>query len=530
MRVKGVRQRGVRRVGRTGLRFFAGVARRLLAPLSVVSTSISRLGRRMPTDSSIYSMVTSGAIQLVQLVRRVLRFEGIRGNGLQLGISRKGIDVFLGGSISTFTPLIGGRGLSVRFSLSRRCSKCFSISGLSGIICGLLSGTTGCAPRKKAVIISRTRSRRGEAFGLDIGGPNRLVPGRGLSRVFREFCRKRCHGFRAVKANVNLSLAGSLMLLRRKAVRMFDSGRRKGAFIIRVPVKHRTFTRSRMSRGARGISCTILSTSRVRGISRVSVLRRGPTTSAVLLIRSGRRLLTLVIHLLRNGCRVLGTTGKARTLRVLTGRRISLVISSIVVPRVSNVRLYHQIGARFRAYRVPLVLLATGADSRSRIRKCRSKTSNCVYGPLHLSILFTGVSGLLGQHGHVKISFHGRLIFRTGRLGCASVSRTFVQGTISYIGTRLDSYSFRRTRFVTRVNVTQAALTSGLGLLAKLAPSTFVDGIHLRTTYQLVSRGGGVHVTSLTCTMNFGSPGCFDSYFGGGFKLSPARCVVGCSN
>lgn len=524
LRLQRVRGSGLRRLGRTGLRFFAGVARRLLAPLAVVSTAISRLGVQFPKRSSLCAMVNDGVDELVHLLRRVLRFHGTRANGLGLHISPKSITTFIGGRTRSFLPLIGGHG--VRFSMlygPRSVVNCFSASGLSGVLCGLLSGTTGCGGRNNCVRIALVCTRSESFIQLRMGSGNDNVSGSGRGDLFGQFCRKSCQGFGAVNANVNLSLMGSLIRLRKKDVRIRDRRNQKARFVIALPMSHSCFGRRRVSRRTMLPMRGAIACLRRRGTR--GIITRGPGTRAVLIIRSGRRLLRLVIQLLGHRCGIRATRGNRRTIAILSGRSVSLVISSIVVPMVSNVRFYEYIGGGLRLDRVPIVLLATGGGRRSHTRTCRIKTSTFVDGPFGLTILRTHVHGLLGCGRHGTRSFGGRLIFRVGRLSCADVSRSFVRHTVSYMGHRLRSSSFSRPRFIRRVNADGSALCGGLGSLAKLGASTFVHGVHLGTTYHVVRRGkDSIHISSLTCTINFGSPGCFDSYFGGRFNVLPARC------
>lgn len=515
-------------MGRLGLRFFAGVARRLVAPLDVVLTSLRGLGDKN-SGHTLRTMVTTGTAHLVHLVRRMLRFEGMRDNGLGVDISCNSVSSFLHDYTRIFIPLLKGehRVLSFRDS-PRRVSNFFSSSGLSGIVCGLLSGTTGCAPRSKQVSIGTELTSR-RALRISVTGAKRLVARGAVSKLFGHFCRKSCQGRGAVNAKVNLSLMGSLVAVRQKAVRMFDGRRVNGYFHVLLPVRERTCRRKRVGRAvttrARATFPIPVCVSRAVDSPSGGVRSLLQSSCAVLVISSGRRLYVLFSGLLSGYFQIGATVSNERTLGMLRRKNVSLIISSVVVPSVSNVRLYQCVGAGFRCDRVPIVLLATGHTRRDRVRKCGSKTSKCVDGPYGFSLLCTRVVGYLGERRHGKTSFQGRVIFRINGLRCASLSRAFLRQTVSYIGTHLDSTSFSRTRFIDRVNASQDMLARGLGSLAKLAPSTFIRGIQLATTYGLVSRRNGVEVDSLTFTINFGSSGCFDAYFGGGCNVAPGRCV-----
>lgn len=78
------------------------------------------------------------------------------------------------------------------------------------------------------------------------------------------------------------------------------------------------------------------------------------------------------------GCRVVRTRGKGRTLRLLGGRRISLYLLSVVVPRVSKCRILRRLHG---ADGVPIVVLSTGSTSSRGVLKLGLKTSSCLTGP-----------------------------------------------------------------------------------------------------------------------------------------------------
>lgn len=115
----------------------------------------------------------------------------------------------------------------------------------------------------------------------------------------------------------------------------------------------------------------------------------------VLVIRSGSSLQACLRKLLGRRCLIRAYSGKQSTLLITERCGPSLVLSSIVVPRVKKSRLYTSIGSSVRASRVPIVLLATLKSRGSVLRKLRGKTSTCVAGPFDVGILETGVEGVL---------------------------------------------------------------------------------------------------------------------------------------
>lgn len=120
---------------------------------------------------------------------------------------------------------------------------------------------------------------------------------------------------------------------------------------------------------------------------------------AVLIISSSRSVMQLVARDL--GFRRFGavrTCSKGGTFCCLGRGGVSFIILSVVVPRVSNFRIYQGVEDRCG---VPVLLLDTHDESVSGVVKLRVKTSSCVAGPFDVRRLasqvgtrFEGISQL----------------------------------------------------------------------------------------------------------------------------------------
>lgn len=119
---------------------------------------------------------------------------------------------------------------------------------------------------------------------------------------------------------------------------------------------------------------------------------------------------TVRVCLSRRKCRVLGTCSKVRTLRVLRGRRIGLLVVSIVVPELSKV---HTALGVHRGGDLPVVVLSTGSRSASGVLKLGVNTSSCMAGPFGPLRLITQIGSRLEQFGRLN-----KATRRPGRAVC----------------------------------------------------------------------------------------------------------------
>lgn len=195
-------------------------------------------------------------------------------------------------------------------------------------------------------------------------------------------------------ANVNLSLMGRRIRLRGKGVSLRDGIGRKSAFAVRFLGKG-----SRFPPRARFVlsSCSRHPLRPGRGdlfLGSSCRVRRSYGSyggGSVLMMSSGGRLLFFLRGVLSRGFQMVATDGNGRKLRGTVGCLPGVVIDSIIVPRVANVRVIRGLRYGAAAYRVPVVFLDDGTSIRGRGRKLGLKMSSCVAGPFDTDCLAAGV-------------------------------------------------------------------------------------------------------------------------------------------
>lgn len=107
-----------RRISSVGLHFFAGVSRRLHAPLALVTNPIRCILGGGALPSSMHRrlrMMRHGASHVLHLIGRVLSFHGVRGGGVGLHVRRVSVIPFMRRVVSGFRSLTRRRRVSFMF-------------------------------------------------------------------------------------------------------------------------------------------------------------------------------------------------------------------------------------------------------------------------------------------------------------------------------------------------------------------------------------------------------------------------------
>lgn len=333
-----------------------------------------------------------------------------------------------------------------------------------------------------------------------------------------------------MNANVKLRLAHSLIRLRRKSVHMRGgpSKRPKYDFVVHVPLK---YTRLHGRRVRTSGTPLFRAPTPILPIPCRARRRRGKGAQAgagcgMLIMRSSRSVHHCVYHRLTDSCRALRDYGNGRTLRDVFGGAPSLMVDSIVVPRVSKLALYHGVGRGIGLGRVPMVLLATGAQRRSGLRNLRAKTSTCVAGPFRVRVLEGATTGLVHDHRQLHGACAKRRARKSGMrpVRMRSPSSGLVRQVVQIVGRGLDGPGLAIRVVAARMNVDHIRLRHGLGRLAGRAAQSFVQGVQLGRTTRLLS-GGQCAVTRITSLAKFAGPGGFSATFGSLCKVPPDVCV-----
>lgn len=547
--LRGVRGSGGRRVRRTRLHFFAGVSRSFEAPLSLVVTTLSGLQQRN-LGRCCCQVLGNGTRHLLGLIGRLVSFEAMRGNVVGLRLRPLSVGRVIGRVTGSFVSCTRRHGVSFRIVYSARLpiAVCTSEGVIRGVIVGLLGGTFGCAPSGKGVLLRA--ENQGSYFASRCGGGfviNRYISSAffvlidsakiNISRssvddIFSEFCGIGAMGASSrLKAKVKLTLIGDLMLLRGNDVSVFDREKQNASVIIHLPLSDNVFGRSSFVERRRAETRRVVQASsrRVTASIRVGKVRSRLLRSAgggVLVVRSGRSLEVLVTRSLSSRFRMVRTNSKIRTLGLVRRASFSLVVDSVVVPGGSNVSLYGSVGKSVGASRVPIVLLATGADLRDGVRKISSNTSLCFRGPISLACLGLSVRGVFEGQQRLGRRCTGGCCTSDYRLSSGRRSGGFLGRFVTFVRTGVSRSRVSVGRVTKRLSVDEDGLCAGIGDLAKGSMIRFILGYHLHGTTGLVVRRG-VAVERIVVRVNVRDRTCFAGSFGGMFNRAPATFTTG---
>lgn len=113
------------------------------------------------------------------------------------------------------------------------------------------------------------------------------------------------------------------------------------------------------------------------------------------MVRSSVGVSTLRRSCLRTGSfRIGATTSNVGNLSLTLGRSFSLILLSVVLPKVSKLGIYAGLE---RGGSVPVVVMDTGHSSVSGVGKLNFNTSSCVIGPFSPNRLITEIVTRVGE-------------------------------------------------------------------------------------------------------------------------------------
>ncbi len=330
-------------------------------------------------------------------------------------------------------------------------------------------------------------------------------------------------GTGVLKDNVNLLSVKQCIGSVGNEVRIADRIGGNSSFRITFPLKG-----GRCDRAGAVFVRTPNRTSERRLSVRISDLSTARGTSAhahLLIIRSGPRLLTCLDEVFDGRCEMCATAGNTRTLTGMPLIRPTVILDSIVVPRVHNSSLYITVGRGSRVSRVTIILVSTLSSRRDVIGNLGIGTSTCIAGPFSVRILRLAVRGLLRDEERLRrhlvtLSGFGRGLASTAAR-CSLGLLTRVQ---SVVDGGLSDPSFAMSILTCRLHIDHAALCGGMGKLVKRAPSSLVERYHVDQTGTLLHRRHRA-ITRITSLINFSSRGCFHRIFGGTANVAPDRCT-----
>ena len=200
-----------------------------------------------------------------------------------------------------------------------------------------------------------------------------------------------------------------------------------------------------------------------------------------------------------------------------------VVISDIMMPRMSGIELCSKIKNNFDTCHIPVILLTAKTALEHKFEGLRIGADDYISKPFNVRLLVLRCNNLVNSHKILQSKFIQQPdLIHQQQVATNAVDKDFVEKATKIVEANLDKNEFDVNIFAMEMGLSRSSLFNKLKGVTGLTPNNFISNIRLKKAAEMLLNNPELKISDVAYTLNFSSPRYFNKCFKDLFGYAPA--------
>ena len=514
--------------------FFTNVSHEFRTPLTLIISHIDIILQKSSLNPSIYNQILKirkNAQQMSNLISELLEFRKLEQNHKTLQISQQDITPFLKEIYFSFVDYAHLRNIHYDFQLSETPTLCwFDSQLLEKVFFNLLSNAFKYTPDNGNIIISgRTTDNEVEISISDTGSG---IAKNDVSQIFARFFQannQKPGEYSSPGTGIGLALSKTIVEKHHGTITV-DSTLGKGStFTVRLPRNADVFqadkniqlSNQQQESSIVPGSLDVLPETDTYLTESVHTENAEEKTHTVLLVEDNEELLQLLTELFSPFYEVICATNGEEGLKQVYEHKIDLIISDIMMPKMSGTEMCLQIKNNIDYCHIPLILLTALNSTEQNIEGLNRGADDYITKPFHAQLLLARANNLIRSRLLMQHQFDKKPISEIDLTCINPLDKDILKRTAESIEQHIDDTEYDIPVLCKEVGIGRSLLYTKFKALTGMTPNNFILNYRLKHAAALLQQYPDIPIAEVSDRCGFSSPVYFSRCFKNQYECTP---------
>ncbi len=504
-------------------RFFANISHELRTPLTLILGPIEDLlnNQQSGVIGKRLQMIHNNAKRLLKLINQLLDLSKIEDGKLELKAAQYDLIPFCRGLVMSFESFAEQRGIDLKFQApSEEVFLYFDRDKLERILINLLSNALKFTPEGGLVVTKI--SKKEERAVIEVKDTGIGIHPDQLPHIFDRFYQADNSDTRAFEGTgIGLALTKDLVELHSGTIQV-DSRKGKGStFTVHFPFGKEHLKDEQIVVAQQNLTAQPdLSLEPELKISPTSVDTEDVQGKLVLVVDDNREMREYIGMHLSSEFKILEAKDGEDGWQLALEKLPDLIISDVMMPRVSGYDLCKKLKADLRTTHIPVILLTAKAGIDEKLKGLSLHADDYLVKPFNANELGLRVSNLIASRLQLQKRFADKVVFQPKEVAVTPQEEVFLNNIIETIEKYIDDSQFGVDQFGRELGLSRSQLNRKMQALVNRSPNQFIRSYRLEKAKQLIEKNAGT-IAEISYDVGFSSPSYFSKCFQEEFGFTP---------
>ena len=516
--------------------FFTNVSHEFRTPLTLIISHIDVLLQNSSLPPSVYNQIfriRKNAQHMNNLISELLEFRKLEQNHKVLKIAERDMVSFLKEIYFSFTDHAHLRHIDYVFQLSDAPVPCwFDAQLLEKVFFNLLSNAFKYTADDGSIIVSGKST--GQEIEISISDTGAGIAEHEVPQIFKRFFQadnQKKGEYTSLGTGIGLALSKSIVERHHGSISVESELGKGSVFTIRLP---RTISAFQEDPNVQMVnqsqeqfivpeSLTPLPETENYSMESAEIDSSGKQQHTVLLVEDNEELLQILKELFVPFYEIVCATNGEEGLQQVYGQKIDLIISDIMMPKMSGTEMCLQIKNNIDFCHIPIILLTALNSTEQNIAGLNRGADDYITKPFHARLLLARANNLIRNRLLMQHQFDKKPISEIDLTSINPLDKDLLKRTSQIIEEHIDDTEFDIPVLCRELGIGRSLLYTKFKALTGMTPNNFILNFRLKYAATLLQKYPDIPIAEVSDRSGFNTPIYFSQCFKKQFGTTPAN-------
>ena len=513
------------------LRFFTNISHEFRTPLTLIVGQVETLLQVQTFTPNIYHKILGiykNSLQLRELITELLDFRKQEQGHMKIKVSRHNLVNFLYENYLLFLEYASSKQINFKFNKqSDDIEVWYDQKQMQKVVNNLLSNAL--KHTKAEDTISINVSQEDKYVIIEIKDTGTGIAAAEIDKIFDRFYQtERLDSLNTgAGTGIGLALTKGIIELHHGTIRVESEPGKGSRFIITLKSGNQHFTEEQIIRDNADTNIqqqpeTIVPTVEILPDSEWKEEDNKRIEDAkMLIVEDNESIKQMLAGIFETFYQVTTASDGVEALDIIQKDMPSIILSDVVMPRMSGTELCKQIKTDFNTCHIPVVLLTARTAVEHNIEGLKIGADDYITKPFNTNLLISRCNNLVNSRRLLQEKFSKQPQAFAQMLATNPMDKEMLDRAMAIIEQHLDNTDFNVNIFAREIGMARTNLFTKLKAVTGQTPNDFILSIRLKKGAVMLRNNPELNITEISDRIGFSSSRYFSKCFKEIYHVSP---------
>ncbi len=511
------------------LRFFTNISHEFRTPLTLIVGQVETLLQLQTFTPAVYNKVLGiykSSLQLRELITELLDFRKQEQGHMKIRVSQHNIVNFLYENYLIFREYTNTKKIDFIFDKGAEDIEVwYDQKQLQKVINNLLSNALKHTKEEDTITLSV--KKEGEKAVIRVKDTGTGIDASEIDKIFDRFYQTEQLNSLSTGAGtgIGLALTKGIIELHHGDIRVESELGKGTTFIITLQLGKEHFNADQISLHEDSIKQIEAPATNVELMAEAALDNEipmpQPSDAKILIVEDDAAIRNMLADVFKTFYQVLTATDGVEALEIIEKEMPNIVLSDVVMPRMSGTELCKKIKGEFNTCHIPVVLLTARTAVEHTIEGLKLGADDYITKPFNMSILVSRCNNLVNSRIQLQEKFSKQPQAFAQILATNAMDKEMLDRAMKIIERHLDDTEFNVNVFAREMGMARTNLFTKLKAVTGQTPNDFILTIRLKKGAIMLRSNPELNIAEISDRIGFSSSRYFSKCFKDIYQVSP---------